>query len=46
MAESLIHRKGLVLEEAPIFKLKDWIDRRFLAKYRLPPGEPTGRISG
>ncbi len=35
---ALMHWKGLVLEGTPIFKLKDWIDRRFLAKYRLPSG--------
>ncbi|MEP7012312.1 MAG: FAD-dependent oxidoreductase [Acidobacteriota bacterium] len=31
---ALMHWKGLVLEGAPIFKLKDWIDRRFLARHR------------
>ncbi len=31
---ALMHWKGLVAEGKPVFRLKDWIDRRFLAKYR------------
>ncbi len=31
---ALMHWKGLVLEGEAVFRLKDWIDRRFLAKYR------------
>ncbi len=33
-SRALMHWKGLVVEGAPVFWLKDWIDRRFLAKYR------------
>ncbi len=31
---ALMHWKGVVLEGRSVFRLKDWIDRRFLAKYR------------
>lgn len=31
---ALMHWKGLVMEGGVVFRLKDWIDRRFLAKYR------------
>lgn len=31
---ALMHWKGLVIEGRAVFQLKDWIDRRFLAKYR------------
>jgi selenide, water dikinase len=30
---ALMHWKGLVMEGKAVFRLKDWIDRRFLAKY-------------
>ncbi len=31
---ALMHWKGLVVEGGLVFRLKDWIDRGFLAKYR------------
>lgn len=31
---ALMHWKGLVVKGRAVFRLKDWIDRRFLAKYR------------
>lgn len=31
---ALMHWKGVVVEGRAVFLLKDWIDRRFLAKYR------------
>lgn len=31
---ALMHWKGLVVVGGVVFRLKDWIDRRFLAKYR------------
>lgn len=31
---ALMHWKGVVAEGRAVFRLKDWIDRRFLAKYR------------
>ncbi len=31
---ALMHWKGLVTAGRAVFRLKDWIDRRFLAKYR------------
>jgi selenide,water dikinase len=31
---ALMHWKGMVVEGKAVFRLKDWIDRRFLAKYR------------
>jgi selenide,water dikinase len=38
---ALMHWKGVVVEGGAVFRLKDWIDRRFLAKYRASGvGEP------
>jgi len=36
----LLHRSGLVWEGRTVFRLKDWIDRRFMKKFQVS-GEPN-----